>query len=756
MKTLRKLFYPRQINIFAIVCGVLVFFTLTATAEYRTKADDNWKVIDLQDLYVKPGTALDFSFLVEKGEAGQHGFLKVNDKGLFAFENKPDVPVRFFCATQLPAETAGELPEQQRCEKLAEQLRLAGYNAVRACDLDDFLMIGSKEVLVLNPVMLDRWERFTAALKKQGIYLVIDATTASGSFYPYRYWDKKSYAIKLKHRFYYETAAREHWMKGVKLVFEHVNPYTGKALKDEPQVAWVALRNEPGMNFIKPESVPGLVNPFREWLKKRYPSHEAWAVAWGSALKPGVTFETVELPTLKDKGPVGADLQRFFVDIEQETYLFGANFMRSIGIKVPIVDYNNGASMESIIARDVMPFVDNHVYHDHPTTYISPGSKMSCDNALSRQIGDFRWIIPTKMLGRPFTFTEWGGVFWNPYRHHDGMTFASYASFQNWQQLTQHATPVLPSLANRINPFAVAKDPAAKANERMVAFVFARGDVTPAQHLVELRLDAKTLFSKFNAGDTVSYSITPLALLTGFGSRVVGGNNSAPIAPYKSDLIITPNGSTAISTVTGAELTESKGAGKDTEALVATLREKGVLDNKNRSDMTKKIFESDTGELYLDADRKLFSVNTPRSQGVCLPDAPAVLAVGDIEVVNHGACMTLLLSSLSIEPIAKSKRLLLILSGNALNSDMVFEDESMKTLVNLGKGPVIVRILDVNLLARLAEPDQWELWALAQNGTRMEKIPVAVNNGRVSVKLNTGTLKSGPTLYFEFVRTDNP
>jgi hypothetical protein len=37
-------------------------------------------------------------------------------------------------------------------------------------------------------------------------------------------------------------------------------------------------------------------------------------------------------------GPAGKDLQRFFTDIEQSTYLWGAAFMRSIGIKVPIMD----------------------------------------------------------------------------------------------------------------------------------------------------------------------------------------------------------------------------------------------------------------------------------------------------------------------------------------------------------------------------------------------------------------------------------
>ncbi len=744
-----------------IFCCAVMLSALCVTplaAEWRSKADENWKVIDLQDLSIKPGTALDFSFLVEKGDAGQYGFLKINNKGQFVFEQRPDVPVRMFCAPQITSK--GDIPFGS-VDALAEQIRLAGYNAVRAHFLDQVLMAGSKTDGVFNPENVDRWERYTAALKKRGIYLVIDASSSWAAFSTLMSWDKGSEDYRMKTRLYYDDKAREIWMKCVKQLFEHVNPYTGKALKDEPQVAWVSLRNEPGLNFLMPGKRfydPGMVKPYRAWLKKRYSDRSAWAAAWGSALGANVTFDNVELPPMKEKGPVGADLQRFFADIEQETYFWGANFLRSIGVKVPVVDYNNGASMESIIARDVMPFVDNHVYHDHPSSYISSGSKMTCDNSLERQIGDFRWIIPTKMLGRPFTFSEWGGVFWNPYRHHDGITFASYAAFQDWQLIAQHATPVWPSLGNigekgtLIVPFHVAKDPPSKANERIIAFVFARGDVKSSPHQVELQLDARTIFSKFNAADTVSYSITPLALLTGFGSRVVGGKDSAPTAPYTPELVITPDGSTAIQTVDGAELTAAKGAGKDTESLVKKLRAKGVLDNNNRTDIGKNIFESDTKELYLEAGKKRFALNTPLSQGVCLPNGPSAMATGEIEVDNQGACMTLFLTSLSTEPIAKSNRLLLIVSGDALNSDMVFKDESRKVLVNIGKGPVIVRILDVKLRARLSQPDEWELWALAQNGTRVEKLPLEVKDGKVSATLKTGTLKNGPTAYFEFVR----
>ncbi|MEI6194361.1 MAG: hypothetical protein WCS42_08525, partial [Verrucomicrobiota bacterium] len=204
--------------------------------------------------------------------------------------------------------------------------------------------------------------------------------------------------------------------------------------------------------------------------------------------------------------------------------------------------------------------------------------------------------------------------------------------------------------------------------------------------------------------------------------------------------------------VDGAELMTADGAAANTEKHVAQLRQKGVLKKGNRTDIANEVFESDTGELLLDAGQRSFTINTPRSQGACLPAGPFKVSVGEIEVENNGACLSLLLASLSEAPIATSKRLLLILSGNALNSDMTFKDASMKTLVDIGKGPVLARVLDVNLRVRLSDPGKWCIWALAQNGQRVEKLPVEANAWQLLLKLSTGKLRQGPTMYFELVK----
>ncbi|MEI6196658.1 MAG: beta-galactosidase, partial [Verrucomicrobiota bacterium] len=431
---------------------------------------------------------------MEKGEAGQHGFAFINRKGEFAFEKQPDVPVRFFCAPQLASSDSAGI------EELAEQIRLAGYNVVRPHFLDDFLMKGSTEDLAFNPKALDTWERYTAALKKRGIYLCMDATTSWSAYTTISAWDPKASAVRLKSRLYYDPKMRDHWEKGVRQLFEHVNPYTGVALKDEPQVMAVGLRNEPGFNFILAGVKafdPDIVIPFRKWLKKNYATTADLRRAWGTSLKDDETLDTVALPSLKGKGPDTRDLQRYFTDAERETFLWGAKKLRDMGVRVPVYDYNIEGSIQSSIARDVMPFVDNHAYSDHPSgPWLQAGQQITQENPVGAGCSIIRWITSTRQWGRPLTCTEWGNPFWNQWRHEGAFTVAAYAAFQNWQFLGQHASPIAFSGRGSITPFQVASDPPAKANERMAAFLFVRGDVQPSTHKVEVKLDANTLFDQ--------------------------------------------------------------------------------------------------------------------------------------------------------------------------------------------------------------------------------------------------------------------
>ena len=77
---------------------------------------------------------------------------------------------------------------------------------------------------------------------------------------------------------------------------------------------------------------------------------------------------------------------------------------------------------------------------------------------------------------------------------------------------------------------------------------------------------------------------------------------------------------------------------------VAALRKAGILPSANRTDPAKGLFQSDTGEVLLDAPPRQLRVVTPRLEGVCIdPEAtpgPVVLKLLTVESTSVPASVT--------------------------------------------------------------------------------------------------------------------
>ncbi len=732
---------------------------------WTVEASEQWKPMDLSDVVVKPGTALDFSWLVEPGPAGQHGYVMINAKGQLAFEKQPDKPLRFLGGAQ-NIDLAGWTTEE--LEELAEQVRRAGYRMYRPHFLDHFLMRGSREDLVFNPKNLDLWDRFAAALKKRGVYLYLDATTSWAPFYATpNPWSDQIKAIRMKTRLYYDPEARAHWKAGVTKLFEHVNPYTGVALKDEPQVAVIALRNEPSLNFqmvVNPD--PNLVGAFRQWLKRRYGTterlREAWTVRDGDArkgfLKADETIEAVALPPLSGVTPDVQDLQRFFLEVEVETFEWMKSVMQELGVRSVLFDYNNCGALEASLARDAVPVVCTHGYHDHPSEYVRRGSTQSATSSLPGGLWYVQWLAGRRHWGRPLLVSEWGHVFWNPWRHEGGVAAPSYAALQDWQLLMQHAAPVALRVKEPVKSFTVVSDPAVKPSEYMAALLFERGDVAASPHKVDVVLEPEAVFTKLGGESALPASLTRAALVCGLGISTPPGPASAPRAPYKADVTVRPEEALETEVVggaagAGAERAKADRLGADPKwkSLLDQLRYRKVLPNNNRTDAEAGIFESDTGELLLDTRVKRLQVITPRSEAITLPATREPLRLKQLEVRQLSVPAAVFVGALDDQPIEQSSRLLLLVSTDALNTRMSFKDEHRRALVEVGRLPVLVRTVEAQLALRHRRADQLQLWALAANGTRQERISVKAADGIASFQINTGALTNGPTPYFELV-----
>jgi len=744
-------------------CFGLGFGALVSAAEsggeWVATANDDWKVVDQSDLEVKAGTALDLtSVFGVPAAAGSEGFVTINAQGEFVFEKSPTKPVRFRCMSTVMSTFDFSTPSE--IDHLAEQAARGGYNMCRPHFLDSFLINGNKHMdgteqdLDLDPKQLDRWDRFAAALKKNGVYLYLDVTTSWSAYYAVTTWTKAAHEKHLKSRVYYDPVARAHWRAGVKQLLEHVNPYTGLALKDDPQVVIMQLRNEAGLNFLMNlpnDKDPAIVLPFREWLTKRYGTTEKLAAAWGS-LPEGQTLESVALPPLTGNSTASQDLQRFFVDIERETYTWMAAAVKEMGVKVPLLDYNVGTALQTSIVRDLMPVADTHSYHAHPTSYVTSGSTITTSSALANSMGFWRWMTGVRQWGRPFVCSEWGYCYWNANRHETGLTVPVFSALQGWQMQAHFSDPILLSRERPIKTFTIFNDPPLKAAEYMSALLYRRGDVTTSPHRVEAVINPKALPKNAGLQDSLSWAVTQLSLVTGVGIRVVGMPDSAPRAEYKADWSIVFQGGGQVSTREGVqEVRETDPSTvSNPGTAVATLRRMGILPAHNKTDVEAGIYESDTGQILLEQKSARIKVITPRSEGANLAADGEGVVLGSTSVKNRGtADASFFIGSLTDQPLTQSGRLLLVVATDALNSGATFEDSSRKKLLKLGESPVLLRVAKLDVVVSHQRPDKLKLWALAPNGERREEIPLSVEKGTIHFVIDTSALKQGPTPYFE-------
>jgi len=147
---------------------------------------------------------------------------------------------------------------------------------------------------------IDGWDRWFAALKKQGIYMTWSV------FYPLRISAGDGYPPELLQELQkgdgglYGTSGVVNFsrklqdleMVYVKALLDHVNPYTKLAYKDDPSLAVLEVHNEDCVFFHNPlntlaaNKMPNhakmLRQMFCEWAKKKYSTDAALQKAWGT------------------------------------------------------------------------------------------------------------------------------------------------------------------------------------------------------------------------------------------------------------------------------------------------------------------------------------------------------------------------------------------------------------------------------------------------------------------------------------------
>lgn len=232
---------------------VALFCAIASVAHAQvTAGTQGWFPFVISGLDDAPSAA-DVSFLNEK-PAGASGFVQAQGERIVDGAGKP---LRWM-GVNIVASAC--FPAKEDAPKIAGHLAKMGVNIIRFHFLDNqwgqIGLLKKPDYTEWDAEAFDRWDFFVSELKKQGIYANINLHV--GRTYPGTPKDAPNFSkgLDLFHRPYVD-ALKDY----SRTIFAHVNPYTGKAYKDEPAVGCVEINNENSL-ALNPWWLLDLKEPF--------------------------------------------------------------------------------------------------------------------------------------------------------------------------------------------------------------------------------------------------------------------------------------------------------------------------------------------------------------------------------------------------------------------------------------------------------------------------------------------------------------
>lgn len=385
--------------------------------------------------------------------AGARGFVGVAD-GHFVYED--GTRARFWGINLLTQACA---PPKDHAEILARHLAEAGFNLVRLhhCDGPRSGIVNPKRKGPEDPLFdaegLDRYDYLVNELKKQGLYVFLEAATLralTAADGPLTVKPGVPNGHKLLPMV--DPAWRDAYLDWTRAWLGRTNPYTGLSYAEDPAVAVVELSNEHSLSVawgtgslerLAPEHRALLDTAWNAWLVDRYPSDDALAAAWSGSVHPGlqpgetlgaVAREPVARLTA-EAWPVGrrADLTAFYREMERDFYDALTVLARDeLGFRVPLtptIGFHSPGMGELIAAYD---FVDTHLSWDNARG----GDSLRAASILARpRDQDLMGQFTLAQLDKPFAISELNHPYPGPHVAEAPLVWATLASLQDWDML---------------------------------------------------------------------------------------------------------------------------------------------------------------------------------------------------------------------------------------------------------------------------------------------------------------------------------
>ena len=443
---------------FTLAAGEPMSFS--ATEKLVVGSGAGWVPLDYRK-DILAGSALDFSGQgMADAPAGRHGWLK-NHEGRFVFEGRPGKSQRFYGVNLCGN---ANMPPGDVADMLVTRLSRLGYNSIRVHHHDNPLDWRKTPGHVFHAGKMDRFDHLLARAFAAGLYVTTDLYVSREVAWRDIGEQRDGLVPKqmLKGLFMLTNAGFETWAAFARDFLEHVNPYTGRAYKDEPGMPLLSLINE---------------NPLSMgWHELReYPLvKKLWRERFGTDDCAKVEENDGRLAT-------------FTAEAEERFFSKAKSMLLSIGAKALLTDLNCGgcdpAGCE--VRSRLFGYADMHFYIDHPKFPVErwklPAFVGSSNPLRTPRLMPFQLRQSLHAPALPFVSTEWSFTGPGRYRGVGGIATGIAAAANGWSGAWRfaytHTFKAIPYGKGCVNWFDLAGDPLQQTADRAVICLFLRGDL---------------------------------------------------------------------------------------------------------------------------------------------------------------------------------------------------------------------------------------------------------------------------------------
>ncbi len=671
---------------------------LVGSAADSTSPAGEWAEIRFSRT-VEPGSALDFSFLLD-APAGKYG--RVISRGEdFVFETAPSRKIRFY-GVNLSFWT-NELWSREACDKLAADLASSGYNAVRLHAFDLCLLSPNTPSYQINQKAMAHFDYLLEALKKRGIYTTIDLLVrrqfTAGEIAGFSRPVGLHGGEELKALIPVSDSALENWKRFAKEFLTHINVCSGIAWKDDPSLLPFCLVNE--------NTIPHLLRTID-------------AVADIKALYQLKFATWLEQNTLSPSSKKDRDYlyRRFLKERFETAFRKMRDYIRSLGIKQPLTEQNNGNAVWLALSRARYDYVDNHFYfdfprylgrHGRPPFWISNVSTIPAMNA------DQMDCVASRLFGKPFLITEYNWTYPSRFRAEMGAIVPAYAALQGWNGLFSyqytHGSEKEYLSGESVRLWELCKDPISILSARIGALLFLRGDVRASQVNFPLLVDESTLAisqEKQRPPRVLRY----LGMIGRIGSITAQQPvKFAEDTPFV--MILNPQAAQFAGELKTVFISHEEEEASLSSCLKAANLKRGTYDYWNRRAI------SSTGELEMNGKAGTFKLVSPRSTALVIGKAGSYQA-GALEVNSAQGPVTFFATSLDLRPLNETDRILLLHLTDSTASGLKIRTEGKKNIIDeLGSTPFLGKQLRARVAVSTGRPGStWRVHKLDFSGRR--------------------------------------